>query len=161
MSGTCLNQSEDVKIKKMNSNMNYGYNPIEHDSNSDPSSAKARGIYQNCLQSLVLNVRAEINKIELKLLELVLNSSLDIVGEKLNLCRISYQLIERPIANHRCIQEGRGCMYLDNFIRDPRPGDVKPRCVSAVWMWTFLYLGWAERLSLLSAVLIVCQEMLG
>lgn len=82
MSGTCLNQSEDVKIKKMNSNMNYGYNPIEHDSNSDPSSAKARGIYQNCLQSLVLNVRAEINKIELKLLELVLNSSLDIVGAR-------------------------------------------------------------------------------
>ena len=42
-------------------------NPIEHDSNSDPSPAKARGIYQNCLQSLVLNVRAEIKKIELKL----------------------------------------------------------------------------------------------
>ena len=41
-------------------------NPLEHDSNSDLSSAKARGIYQNCLQSLVLNVRAEINKIELK-----------------------------------------------------------------------------------------------
>ena len=47
-----------------------------------PATAKARGIYQNCLQSLVLNVRAEINKIELKLLELVLNSSLDIVGAR-------------------------------------------------------------------------------
>ena len=42
-------------------------NPIEHDSNSNPSSAKGGGIYENCLQSLVLNVRAEINKIELKL----------------------------------------------------------------------------------------------